>query len=98
MVAGGPMREISRISRSTVEGTGRASEESEVRTLSRGSGSGSECGGRSGRASNHSQAGFSTNARISDMSSLSAGTASNAFSSPPLFIAPIRVARGSESG
>ena len=46
----------------------------------------------------HSQAGFSTNARISDMSSLSAGTTTSAFRPPPLFKAPIGVARGSGTG
>lgn len=50
------------------------------------------------RSSGHSQAGFSTNARISDMSSLSAGTMTNAFRPPPLFKAPIGVARGSGTG
>ncbi len=45
-----------------------------------------------------SQAGFSTNARISDMSSLSAGTTTNTFRPPPLFRAPVGVARGSGTG
>jgi hypothetical protein len=53
---------------------------------------------RSDEDSGRSQAGFSTNARISDMSSLSAGTTSNAFRPPPLFQAPIGVARGSGRG
>lgn len=57
-------------------------------------------GGGSKRASrsSHSQAGFSTHARISDMSSLSAGTMSNGFRPPPILSVPIGIARGSGSG
>lgn len=71
---------------------GRASAVSAVGDRSRRSRSGSEEG------SGSSQGGFSTNARISDMSSLSAGTTSHAFRPPPLFAAPIGVARGSGNG
>ena len=73
---------------STVPNRSRVSAASAVDSASRGS---------SVRSAN-SHGAFSTNARISDMSSLSAGTITNAFRPPPSFKAPIGLARGSGSG